>query len=129
MKATGYRVSDFRSDRRNRLEIMAAIVALTQQPTSFTRLMNHANLSSSLLNKYLKFMTGRRLIMKLDTAGDAKKRVPVYQATKKGKRFLRLCCEQLILLHGERFLEKNRDGLLLASMFQKKQIQLPHFLS
>ena len=118
MKVAGYRVSGFRSGRRNRLEIISAIVALTQQPTSFTRLMNHANLSSSLLNEYLKFMTGRRLIMKLDTAGEAKKKIPVYRATKKGKKFLRLCCEQLILLHGERFLEKNRDGLLLASMLQ-----------
>lgn len=97
----------FRSGKRDRLEIVSAIIAVTQQPSSFTRMMGSANLSYSLLKEYLGFMIGRHLIEKRDMARGTKKRTPVYKATEKGNRFLELYCESLILLHGERFLENN----------------------
>ncbi|HEX9261042.1 MAG TPA: winged helix-turn-helix domain-containing protein [Candidatus Bathyarchaeia archaeon] len=89
------------------MEIVSAIIAVTQQPSSYTRMMGSANLSYSLLKEYLRFMVGRHLIDKRDIAKGAKKKTSVYQATQKGNRFLELYCESLILLHGERFLENN----------------------
>ena len=71
-------------------------------------------------------MTGRRLIEKLDTAGETEKRIQVYRATKRGNRFLELYCEQLVLLHGERFLEINgdlADAYLLQYCIKNKPFQ------
>jgi len=53
-------------------------------------MMSQANLSSSALEEYLKFMIGKRLIEKRDILSGHKKRKPVYQAAEKGNRFFEL---------------------------------------
>ena len=104
-----YPEANFKTGKRDRLEIVAAIIAAAYQPSTFTRLMSQANLSYSLLKEYLTFMIGKGLVAEQDTARGTKKTVFVYQATKKGNKFLELYCENLVLLHGERFLDGNKD--------------------
>ena len=89
------------------MEIVSAIIAITQQPSNFTGMMGHANLSYSRLKEYLRLMIGSCLIEKRELAKGAKKSTLVYQATEKGNRFLELYCGNLMLLHGEHFLENN----------------------
>ena len=99
----------FISGKRDRLEIVSAIIAITQQPSSISRIIGNANLNYSLLKEYLRFMISKRLIEKREVARGTKKKLTVYRTTEKGNRFLELYCESLILLHGEDFLQKNRD--------------------
>ncbi len=99
----------FRSGKRDRMEIVSAIIAIAQRPTRSTRIMGRANLSYSVLKDYLAFLIGRHLVEKCDAGEVAKRRTPFYQATEKGNMFLELYCEQLILIHGERFLDSNRN--------------------
>ncbi len=112
-----YRGIDFKSGKRDRLEIVSAIIAVAQQPSNFTRLMGQANLSYSLLKEYLIFMTRRGLVREHDVARRSDRKLLVYQATEKGNKFLELYCENLILLHGEHFLEYS-DSLADAYLLQ-----------
>ena len=100
---------DFRSAKRDRTEIVSVIIAITHRPTCLTRIMGRANLSYAVLKDYLGFMIGRRLVERLDVGVAGKRCVPFYQATEKGNMFLELYCEQLILLHGEHFLDSNSN--------------------
>jgi len=104
-KVKNPRENGFKAGRRATLEIVSAIIAITQQPASFSQIMGHANLNYAQLREYLKFMIDRRLIEKYPTAGKEKRRMPVYQATEKGSRFLENYREGLILVYGEDFLE------------------------
>lgn len=104
-----YRRSDFRSGKRDRLEIVSAIIAITQHPSSLTRMMGYANLNYSSLTEYLRFMLGRHLIEKRDIVRGTKKSAQIYQATEKGNKFLELYCEGLVLLHGEHFFANNNN--------------------
>jgi len=97
----------FRTVKRDRTEILSAIIALAQEPTPFTRLMQDANLSCLLLRKFLRFAIHAGLITKRGSDEGTNRNRTVYQATEKGNRFLKLYCEQLILLHGQHFLEIN----------------------
>lgn len=123
-KMRDYGKSSFRSGRRDKLEIVSAIISITQQPSSITQLLGDANLGYSQLKEYLRFMLGRRLIEKRDLIRGAERTTQVYQATEKGNRFLELYCEILILLQGERFLENNSklSEAYLLSILHKKQI-------
>jgi len=98
-----------RAAKRDKMEIVSAIIAITQQPSTSTQLMGNANMSHSRLKEYLGLMIGSGLIKQLDMAKGARKRTVVYQATERGNKFLELFCENLILLHGELFLESNSD--------------------
>jgi predicted transcriptional regulator len=115
-KVEDHRKPEFKSSKRNRLEIVSAIIAIAQHPSSTTHLTSQANLSYSLLKEYLKFMIGRHLIEEHETTKDSKKTL-VYQATEKGNRFLGIYCDGLILLHGEDFLQ-NKSNLARAYLFQ-----------
>ena len=99
----------FRSGKRDRMEIVSAIIAIAQRPTRLTRIMGRANLSYSVLKDYLAFLIGRHLVEKCDAEEMTEIRSPFYQATEKGNMFLELYCEQLILIHGERFLDGKSD--------------------
>ncbi len=99
----------FTSGKRDRLEIVSAIIAITQQPSSISRIIGHANLNYSTLKDYVKFMIGRHLIEERKISSGAKKGLAVYKATEKGSKFLELYCEGLILLHGENFLQENSN--------------------
>ena len=121
-----HRESAFKSSKRDRLEIVSAIIAIAQQPSSTTRLTSQANLSYSLLKEYLKFMIGRHLIAEREIAKDSKKKTIVYQATEKGNRFLGIYCDGLILLHGEGFLQNNSNlaGAYLLQYCRKNKLIL-----
>lgn len=127
----GRRESAFKSSKRGRLEIVSAIIAIAQQPSSTTRLTSRANLSYSLLKEYLKFMIGRHLIAEREIAKDSKKKTVVYQATEKGNRFLGIYCDGLILLHGEGFLQSNSNlaGAYLLQYCRKNKLILGSKLS
>ena len=92
-KMRDYGKSSFRSCRRDKLEIVSAIISITQQPSSITQLLGDANLGYSQLKEYLRFMLGRPLIEKRDLIRGAERTTQVYQATEKGNRFLELYCE------------------------------------
>ena len=108
---------DFRSAKRDRTEIVSVIIAIAQRPTCLTRIMGRANLSYAVLKDYLGFMIGRRLVEKCGEGEVGKRCVPFYQATEKGNVFLELYCEQLVLLHGEHFLDYN-SNLAEANLIQ-----------
>jgi hypothetical protein len=71
--------------------------------------MTNANLSFSLSKEYLRLMINKHLMKKSEMLKGIKKRKTVFQSTEKGNRFLELYCEQLIILHGKRFLENNEN--------------------
>jgi predicted transcriptional regulator len=129
-KVEDHRKPEFKSSKRDRLEIVSAIIAIAQHPSSTTRLTSQANLSYSLLKEYLKFMIGRHLIEEHETTKDSKKTI-VYQATEKGNRFLGIYCDGLILLHGEDFLQNksNLAGAYLLQYCRKNKLTLGSRLS
>jgi len=53
-------------------------------------------------------MIKTHLIEKIEILEGMKKRITVFQSTEKGDRFLELYCELLTMLHGKRFLKKNK---------------------
>ena len=114
-----------RSGRRDRLEIVTAIIAITQKPSSISHIMGDANLTYPLLTECLGFMISRRLTEKSEIAGVRKIR-SVYQATEKGNRFLELYCELMTFLHGEAFLDNNSDlaSAYLLQYCRKKKLTL-----
>jgi predicted transcriptional regulator len=107
----------FKIARRDRFEIISAIIAVTQRPSSLTRIMTQANLNYSLLRTYLRLMINTQLIEKNEIINGLKKRITFFQCTEKGDRFLELYCEQLIILHGKHFLDYY-DNLVEAYMHQ-----------
>ena len=84
------RTKDFLfSGRRDKIEIMAATIALAQKPTSMTRMISLLKIRHVTLMEYLELMVERRLIKKQGQTKTAKKTASVYQATKKGLSFLK----------------------------------------
>jgi predicted transcriptional regulator len=109
LKVQDYRKDYFQIIKRDKFEIMSAIIAVTQQPSSITSIMTYANLSYSSSREYLRLMIKTHLIKKSEMPKGMKKSMTVFQSTEKGKRFLKLYCEELIMLHGKRFLENNNN--------------------
>ena len=103
------------SGRRDRVEIMAAVIALTQKPQCMTNIMGHSKLSSVNAVEYLKFMIEKCLIEKKGMAKTAKKTAHVYVATGKGLLFLKIYCDILSLLYGEDFM-KNKNNLAVVCL-------------
>ena len=99
----------FKITRRDRFEIISAIIAVTQRPSSLTSIITYAKLSYSLSREYLRLMINTHLIEKSEILKGMEKRMTVFQSTEKGNRFLKLYCEMLIMLHGKRFLEINNN--------------------
>ncbi len=102
-----YRKYGLGSIKRDRLEVVSAIIAVTQQPSGKTRIVASTNLNYSVLKHYLKFLVDKGIIEKFDGPPEDKRGVCAFKATEKGNRFLELYCEGLVLLHGEGFLERN----------------------
>ena len=99
----------FKIGKRDRFEIISAIIAATQQSSSLTGIMTQSNLNYSSLRTYMRLMINTQLIEKSEIINGLKKRMTVFKSTEKGDRFLKLYCEQLIILHGKRFLENNNN--------------------
>ncbi len=109
------RVEDYRRNgikfvRRDRLEIVSAVISVAQEPSSLTHIMYQVNLSHKQMKEYLSFMIGCRLIEECKNGRAVNRRLLIYRATEKGNKFLNLYCESLILLHGE-LLFKGKSGL------------------
>ncbi|UCC27586.1 MAG: hypothetical protein JSW29_05810 [Candidatus Bathyarchaeota archaeon] len=69
--------------KRTKIEIMADILSICRRPQNKTRLLYEANLSWSMLNRYLDQMRSLRLL--------EIHRSPIrYQATPKGGKFVEI---------------------------------------
>lgn len=105
------------SGKRGEMEIMAAIVVMTQKPTNITRIMGQVNMSYSTLLKYMKFMLKLRLIKKHDNEGTSNNTLQFYDATEKGISYLKKYCDILKLLYGEDFLKLKNDLAVACLQF------------
>lgn len=103
------------SGKRDKMEIIAAIVAITQKPAKITRIMGQVNLSYPLLKKYMKLMLRLRLIERRKVVKKARETGQVFQATEKGLTFLEIYCDILRLIYGEDFLQ-NDSNLAVACL-------------
>ena len=97
------------SGRRDRVEIIAAIAAITQTPSKITRIMSQVNLSYPLLKKALKHMLKLRLIETRMVTEEGIDKGQVFQATEKGLTYLKTYCDLLRIIYGEKFLQKHNN--------------------
>jgi predicted transcriptional regulator len=88
-----YQTFDLSSKRRDKLDIIAEITAISKDGALKTQIMYKANLSFAQLNEYLKLLTHLNMLEKNSTQGR-----DVYQATKKGLNFLQRHQEIMDLL-------------------------------
>ncbi len=102
-----YQRNGLRFVRRDRLEIVSAIISVVQKPSSLTHIMYQVNLSHKQLKEYLRFMIGRHLVEECKKVRGVDRKQLSYLATEKGNMFLGLYCEALMLLHGEHLLKGN----------------------
>ena len=93
--------------RRDKLVIMAEIMAISQNGALKTQIMYKANLSFAQLTQYLQFLSHTSLLEK--SANNGKE---IYKATKKGKDFLERQREIMDLISEE---EPGRNGVRLPS--------------
>jgi predicted transcriptional regulator len=102
------------SGRRDKTEIIAAIVATTQNPSTITQIMNQVGLSHPRLKEYMNLMLKLRLI-KTQKVARPKERGQVFIATKNGLTYLKTYCDLLIIIYGKDFLQK-ADNLAVACL-------------
>ena len=91
------------SGRRDKLDIIASAIALTQKPTSTTRMISLLKIRHVTLMEYLELMVERRLIKKQRPTRTAKKTAYVYRATEKGLLFLKKYHDALKVLYEKDF--------------------------
>ena len=103
------------SGKNDKNEIIAAIIAVTQERIKLTDLRNQTNLCYFTLRKYLKFMIRSDLIERKKIFEDSGRTVILYQATQKGLSFLEVYCELLSLIYGNNFVE-NKNNLAVACL-------------
>ena len=108
------------SGKRDKMEIIAAIAAITQKPSRITRIMAQVNLSYPLLRKYMKLMLRLRLIERRKVAKKANKTGQVFHATEKGFTFLKIYCDILRLIYGEDFLQKDNNLAIACLKYCKE---------
>jgi len=73
------------SDRnRSRFELIAEILRKLRQPTCWTNIMSHCNMSSAQSGRYLDLMRSNDLIQKNVTSGKV-----TYQRTEAGREFMK----------------------------------------
>ena len=98
------------SGRRDTVEIMSAIIALTEEASTLTSIMEKVNLSYKQTEKYIELMTNKGLIKKIEND-----EITLYEQTEKGCKFFRIYCEMLRILYGEDFLN-NKNNLAVACL-------------
>lgn len=69
---------------RSRFEILAEILRNLREPTCWTNIMSHCNISSKQSGQYLNLLRSRDLVRK-----DATARKVTYQRTEAGREFLK----------------------------------------
>ena len=98
---------DESSKRRDKLDIIAEITAISKEGALKTQIMYKANLSFAQLNDYIKLLTNLNLLEK--TSNDGRE---VYFATKKGLNFLQRHHEIIDLLCED---QTSKNGLKIPS--------------
>jgi predicted transcriptional regulator len=112
------------SGRRDKLEIMAAIVALTREPAYIWQISRRGNFSHPQLKLYLTFMNERGLIEKRKITKTSNKTTHVCVATEKGFDLLKIYCDSLRLLYREDYLKRTNDNLAVTCLqFYKEPTQ------
>lgn len=94
------------SGRRDKTEIIAAIVAVTLKPSPFTRIMSSVNTNHSSCRAYLDFMIEAGFIRK---SAESEDELIIFGATAKGVIFLKKYCDILKMLYGSEFLESTNN--------------------
>lgn len=74
---------EIENKRRDKLDIIAKILAIAKDGLLKTQIMYRANLSFAQLNEYLDFLTGINLLV-LEKENGKK----VYKTTEKGERYI-----------------------------------------
>jgi predicted transcriptional regulator len=105
------------SGRRDRTEIIAAIVALTRKTSNITQIMSTANMSYQLTAEYIDFMSKKNLIEKILTCKTGKKTAQYYRATEKGLICLKTYCEILDLIYGKDYLRKGNNLAIVCLQY------------
>jgi predicted transcriptional regulator len=78
---------------RSRFEIIAEILRHLREPTCWTNVMSHCNMSSRQSGQYLSLLRSNDLIQMGTAAGKAK-----YQRTETGRQFLKMYGKLVLLL-------------------------------
>ncbi len=102
--------------RRDKIEIISAIIALTREPAYVWYISRQSGLSHPQMKTYLKFMTETGLIKKNAVTRKGEKKAYSCQATEKGLKLLKLYCDSLVLLYGEEVLMKRNPNLAVACL-------------
>ena len=97
------------SGKRDRMEIFAAIAAMTQKPSRITPIKYQVNLSYPMLRKYIALMLELDLIESLKVVEKDNKAGRAFRATEKGFMFLKIYCDILRIVYGEGFLHKTNN--------------------
>ena len=103
------------SGKRDKVEIMAAIISLTGEFSTKTSIMNRVNLSHKQLTRYLKIMAAKQLIKTSKVKGKT-----LYQQTEKGRKFFNIYCEMLKILYGDNLL-KVHNNLVVECLEQNHE--------
>ena len=103
------------SGKRDKVEIMAAIISLTEEISTKTSIMNRVNLSHKQLTRYLKIMAAKQLIKTSKIKGKT-----LYQQTEKGRKFFNIYCEMLKILYGNDLL-KVHNNLVVECLEQNHE--------
>jgi len=91
------------SGSRDKLEIMASIIALTQKPSSFAQIKEKSGLSYQVIKKYLNMMIKYNLIKEINLENQKK---PNFSSTQKGNELLEAYCQILKIIYGIDFMKK-----------------------
>jgi predicted transcriptional regulator len=110
------------SGRRDKMEIIAAIIAMTQKPSNLTRIMGQVGLNHPLVKEYLRFMLRLRSVERCKVVNKGRATRQVFQATEKGFTFLKTYCNILRIIYGEDFLQ-NDDNLVVACLQNCKEAE------
>lgn len=96
------------SGKRDKMEIMAAIIAMAQKPSKITPIMAQVNLNHSMMKKYMKTMVRLNMIERHE-AKDTERTSDFFQATERGLKFLETYCELLRFIYGEQYLSNDHN--------------------
>jgi len=110
------------SGHRDKVEIMAAIIAMTQKSSKDTHIMNQVHLSYAMLKEYIQFMTDLRLIERHEEVEDTRKTSYVCHATEKGLRFLKIYCDLLRIMYGKNYVNKD-ENLAVACLQYCREVE------
>ncbi len=109
------------SGRRDKIEIRAAIVALTLKPFKAWQISRQMHLNQQQTKQHVIFMINKNLIEKRRADTRSKKTIYEYYATEKGHQFLKKYCDNLRLLYGEDYLRKSKNNLATTCLQYNKE--------